>query len=104
MKGACEYQLWRHTPDEIVARQCRNRGRWKVTYLTPDDGKSMRRRIEVVRCTIHTHERFFPHGASQIMTRELADPPKVDGAQLGRMVAEAIDTTRGRYADDDNLA
>lgn len=46
---------------------CANGARWKVAYLSPDDGKSMRQRVHTFRCYWHSEDpKFFPDGASQI--------------------------------------
>lgn len=53
-----------------AAKPCGNRAAWKVSYLTPDDGKNMRVHVYVLRCYWHAeHEKFFPKGTSQITIR-----------------------------------
>jgi hypothetical protein len=49
-------------------RLCRNPSRWVVEYITPDDGKTMRRRVTAVRCFWHTEAKFFPPGSSGFTT------------------------------------
>lgn len=50
-------------------KPCGNGGAWRVAYLSPDDGKTMRQRVHAFRCYWHRErEKFFPVGASQITT------------------------------------
>lgn len=53
MKPQCDY---------VGARghRCPNKAKWRIQFTTPDDGKAMRQRREVVRCYWHEPERFFP--------------------------------------------
>lgn len=49
-------------------RLCGNPNRWIVEYITPDDGKAMRRRVTAARCFWHADAKFFPHGSSGFTT------------------------------------
>lgn len=55
-------------------RSCRAPGKWIVWFTTPDVGVTMRKRSCVIRCFHHREERFFPKGATQIVTEAYLSP------------------------------